>query len=105
MRHSVRVYSKDILKSVPALTMREELENIELYGGEIGERNNADYMFPTEKDIDMDAFCDRFISRLEVGTSTDATTYFDKLNSRLGIKCREEVSASSPAPSPVPAEE
>lgn len=87
--------------SVECVSMREELAAIEQFGAELGEQQAADYMFNSEKEIDMNAFCDRYLDKQLLGCSTDAASYFDSLSARFGFACRAENSppvAASPAP-------
>lgn len=84
--------------SVDCKTMKDVLSEVELYGSDLGEQTTGDFMFLKPEDVDMDAFHERYINKQDLGSSTDAPTFFDKLGERFGYACRKE---SGPVSSPV----
>lgn len=96
---SYRHYIDEYTPSPPAQSFRDvlaaiEVDNLELPDG----APDSSYMFHNPEEVDMDAYCSRYISRHEFGGAPDAATYFDKLSERFGFKCREELRASIASP-------
>lgn len=89
-------------ESVPCVTLKEQLEAVEQFGADLGDSPSEEaYMFTKQEDVDMDAFCERYVDKQKLGASSDAASYFGELSSRFGFACKAE--SSTPSASPAPA--
>lgn len=101
MRRKVHLH-KVRIESDLCVSMKDELAAVEQFGADLGEEDASSYMFLKEEDVDMNAFCDRYLDKQLLGASSDAASYFDQLSERFGFACRKELEDSKPSPTPTP---
>lgn len=99
MRISRKHIKRVRFDSVECTSMKDELAAVEQFGADLGEADSSAYMFNKEEEVDMNAFCDRFLDKQRLGASSDASSYFEQLSERFGFACRQELQPKGVEPS------
>lgn len=95
MRHFKKLRNDYVITTAECRTMADEIRQIELIGGEIPTTDAGDYMFTEESQIDMDANCNPYLSRMEYGAADSSPIYADKYGERMGIESSSAVESSN----------